>query len=165
MPEGPQDDPSVLVARLYDEHGAALFRYAAILLGDPAAAEDAVHQVFAALLRTRKPAGGIRDDAHYLRRAVRNECYLMLRRRVIRAEATVALESVEDARGQRDPGERVALERAIGALSAEQREVIHLHVFEGLTFREIASATEESINTIAGRYRYALGRLREVLNR
>jgi RNA polymerase sigma-70 factor (ECF subfamily) len=55
------------------------------------------------------------------------------------------------------------LEAAIRGLSPEQREVIHLHVFEGLTFREIAEASDTSINTVAARYRYALEQLRKVL--
>jgi DNA-directed RNA polymerase specialized sigma24 family protein len=41
--------------------------------------------------------------------------------------------------------------------------VIYWHVFEGLTFQEIADAAEESINTIAARYRYALAKLRQIL--
>ena len=45
----------------------------------------------------------------------------------------------------------------------EQREVVHLHVFEGLTFQEVADAVGASINTVAGRYRYALAHMRAVL--
>jgi DNA-directed RNA polymerase specialized sigma24 family protein len=45
------DDPPALVAHLFDAHGAALYRYAVMLLADPSAAEDALQQVFAALLR------------------------------------------------------------------------------------------------------------------
>ena len=61
------------------------------------------------------------------------------------------------------PEERIALERALRALPVDQREVVHLHVFEGLTFREIAEQSGESINTVAGRYRYALARLKAEL--
>ena len=46
---------------------------------------------------------------------------------------------------------------------AEQREVVYLHVFEGMTFQQIAGTSGESINTIASRYRYALARLRELV--
>ena len=45
-----------------------------------------------------------------------------------------------------------------------QREVVHLHVFDGLTFREIAEASGASINTVAARYRYALAKLRVLLD-
>jgi RNA polymerase sigma-70 factor (ECF subfamily) len=159
MSERPQDDAQSLVGRLYDTYGASLHRYAVLLLADPGAAEDAVHQVFATILR-RPPR--FDDEAHYLRRAVRNECYSHLRRRKRQSEvfAGALLEPVVDGVA---PDERLALERAIRKLSPEQREVIYWHVFEGLTFQEIADAAEESINTIAARYRYALAKLRQIL--
>ena len=147
-----------VVGRLYDTYGAALYRYAVLLLADATAAEDVIQQVFASMLR-QPPA--LKEEAHYLRRAVRNECYSHLRRRQRRAE--VALPLLEPAaEGGRDD-ERLALEAALRELVPEQREVVHLHVFEGLTFQEIADATGESINTAASRYRYALARLRQIL--
>jgi RNA polymerase sigma-70 factor, ECF subfamily len=58
---------------------------------------------------------------------------------------------------------RLALSAAIRQLPADQREVLHVHVFEGLTFREVADATGERLNTVASRYRYALEKLRQTL--
>jgi RNA polymerase sigma factor (sigma-70 family) len=156
MPERGPGDPG----RLFEMYGPALYRYAVMLLADAAAAEDAVQQVFMALLRQRGP---IENEANYLRRAVRNECYSMLRARKIRGDGgeRPLLEAAADVPVA--PDERIALERAIRALPAEQREVIHLHVFEGWTFQKVADASGESINTIAARYRYALARLRQTL--
>jgi RNA polymerase sigma-70 factor (ECF subfamily) len=145
------------VGRLYDEYGASLYRYALMLLADHAAAEDAIHQVFARLV-ARPPA--IDEDEHYLRRAVRNECYSALRARVSRGfEAPLLEPAAPDARHE----ERMSLDAAIRELPIDQREVIHLHVFEGRTFQEIATFAGESINTIASRYRYALEKLRQAL--
>lgn len=70
--------------RLFDQHGQGLYRYALMLLADAAAAEDAIQQVFAALLKPGGPA--LREELHYLRRAVRNECYSMLRKRQVRGD-------------------------------------------------------------------------------
>jgi RNA polymerase sigma-70 factor (ECF subfamily) len=161
MPDRPGETASARAGRLYDELGVSLYRYAVMLLADAGAAEDAVQQVFAALLRH---SGTIENEAHYLRRAVRNECYSMLRGRVRHGrEATgrpvlepVAAEGVNHA-------ERLALEAALRELPPEQREVVHLHVFEGWTFQEVADGCGESINTVASRYRYALTRLRDAL--
>jgi len=52
------------------------------------------------------------------------------------------------------------LRRAIGELPDDQREVIVLHVWGELTFLEIADLLGVSSNTVASRYRYALGKLR-----
>jgi RNA polymerase sigma-70 factor (ECF subfamily) len=62
-----------------------------------------------------------------------------------------------------DEGERVALSRALAALSPEQREVVHLKVFEGMTFPEVAAVLDVPANTAASRYRYALVHLRKAL--
>ncbi|MBK8093045.1 MAG: hypothetical protein IPK32_13915 [Verrucomicrobiaceae bacterium] len=49
-------------------------------------------------------------------------------------------------------------------LPKEQREVITLHLWGGLTFKDIAALTGDSINTVAGRYRYALNNLHKKLS-
>ena len=121
--------------------------------------------MFASLLKGSALASGhaaIEKDAHYLRRAVRNECYSMLRHRSVRDAHAGALLEVAAGPDER-PEERLALEGALKSLPPEQREVVHMHVYEGLTFREIADATGESINTIASRHRYALAKLRQTL--
>lgn len=158
MPDG-DDDPGAEVGRLYDRHGASLYRYALMILADPAAAEDALQHVFTGLLLQRRR---IEQVDRYLRRAVRNECYSALRRRARSAGEPSLLElAAPDAR----PDDRIAIETAIRQLPAEQREVLHLHVFEGRTFQEIAELTGDSINTCASRYRYALTRLKGMLIR
>ena len=163
MPERSPDDPTSQVGRLYDEHGPALYRYALMLLADGPGAEDAVQQVFASLVRGGS-APTIAHDRHYLRRSVRNACYSALRKRAVRAEVADAQPLLEQlASGEVALDERLALERAIRSLTMEQREVVHLHVFEGLTFQEVADAVGASINTVASRYRYALAHMRAVL--
>lgn len=158
MPRG-RDGPATHVGRLYDQYGASLYRYALMLLADHAAAEDAIQQVFARLVARPR---AIDEGEHYLRRAVRNECYSALRSRV---PLSVDAPLLEPAAPPTSPEERMSLEAAIRELPIDQREVIHLHVFEGRTFQEIATLAGESINTIASRYRYALQKLRQALTR
>jgi len=148
------------IGQVYDRYGAALYRYALMVLADPAGAADVVQTVFVALLRRRSRPD---VDAHYLRRAVRNECFtaLRVRRRDVLASASPLLETME---GQRErPAERLALEQALRELPPEQREVVHVKAFEGLTFQEIADLIGESINTVASRYRYGIEKLRAYL--
>jgi RNA polymerase sigma factor (sigma-70 family) len=56
-----------------------------------------------------------------------------------------------------------ALNDALRALPAAQRRVLEAQVFGGLTFREIAEATGESIDTLTARKRYALRNLSRAL--
>ena len=48
-------------------------------------------------------------------------------------------------------------------LTPDQREVVTLKLWGGLTFAEIATTLDESINTVSGRYRYALQTLQKRL--
>jgi RNA polymerase sigma-70 factor, ECF subfamily len=147
------------VGRAYDRYADTLYRYAVMILADCDEAADAVHRVFVGLLGRRR--ADVEQLAHYLRRATRNECYSRLRRRA--REGRVDATFLEPIASPDDPDLRIAVERALRALPAEQREVVHLKVFEGLTFQEIANLTGESINTIASRYRYAIDKLRVTL--
>jgi RNA polymerase sigma-70 factor, ECF subfamily len=55
------------------------------------------------------------------------------------------------------------IDDALKRLPPEQREVVYLKVFEGLTFQEIADRCGISINTAGSRYRYATDALRRAL--
>jgi RNA polymerase sigma-70 factor (ECF subfamily) len=160
MSEAPPADGNARaawVAALYDRHRGALVRYAVMLLTNTAEAEDVVQEIFAALLAA---APGVREPEVFLRTAVRNAAFSRLRRR--RTVLAASGQFLEPVSADCTVEERVALERALRQLPVEQREVIHLHVYEGMTFREVAEATGESINTVAARYRYALEKLKEL---
>ena len=51
----------------------------------------------------------------------------------------------------------------IELLPAEQREVVKMRYYEGLSFKEIAEHTGVSINTALGRMRYALINMRQMI--
>ena len=56
-----------------------------------------------------------------------------------------------------------ALNDALRALPVAQRRVVEAQVFGGLTFREMAEVTGESIDTLSARKRYALRNLTRAL--
>jgi len=151
---------------LYDLYARALFRYALALVGNTEDGEDAVQDVFTRCARESKRLAKIRDVRAYLFTATRNAAYTILRKRRRRRETDFAklpdLESAADGEGQRSIGTSV-LRHAFAGLPVEQREVLALKVFEEMTFQEIALAVGASINTIASRYRYAVAKLRQVL--
>ncbi len=148
------------IARTYDEHGTMLYRHALMIVGDTAVAEDAVHQVFVKLLANVAPQDDVRSAVAYLRQAVRNECYSWLRARQRDASEPepgggALLEPARPA----PQDDRLMLEQALRTLPPEQREVVHLKVFEGLTFKQIGVVAGVSPNTVASRYRYAIDQL------
>ncbi len=58
----------------------------------------------------------------------------------------------------------VNLAWALSQIPDEQREALLLHLYIGMRFKAIAKLKNESINTIQGRYRYGLDKLRSLLN-
>ncbi len=58
-----------------------------------------------------------------------------------------------------------AIELALDELPPEQREVFVAHEIEGRSFKEMAASSGHSINTLLSRKRYAVLRLRELLQK
>jgi RNA polymerase sigma-70 factor (ECF subfamily) len=152
--------------RLYDALAPRLYRYALMLLVDPAGAEDAVQQAFVKYATGRSGRLPIDNSEAYLRIAVRNECWRLLKRRGNRREIALEsarlLEAVEIPLA--DEEERRVVERALRSLPAEQREVVHLKIYEEMTFQQIADFLGIPQNTAASRYRYGIEKLRQILD-
>src|SRR5688572_8791212 len=116
MPD-PEDDPGrrrEALAALYDRHADGLYRYALMILADPAEAQDAVQQTFTKLFDRRGTE--IQSEADYLRTCVRNECFSALRRRRRdrgEKDAAALLEPVAPGASRE---ERLALEDALRLL-------------------------------------------------
>lgn len=158
MPKQPEDDRPAEMGRLYDRLAPSLFRYAVMILASSTEAEDVVHRVFVRLLE--RDLGRVAEIDGYVRRAVRNECFNAIRgRRYRQDDGSSPLLEIVDAAGI-GPEERIAIEQALRELPADQREVVHLKIFEGWTFNEIGELSGESANTVASRYRYGLSKMR-----
>jgi len=140
---------------LYDAWASRLLAYMTTITRDRSRAEDALQNLFVKLATARPD---LRDPGVYLFRAARNEAISLSRRR--RERPLVDLEVVV-APGR--PAEGAALAEALDRLPPEQLDVVLLHVYEGLTFREAAEVLEVPPDTAASRYRYAVEKLRELL--
>lgn len=147
------------VEALYDERAAGLLLYGRALGLAHGEAEDVLHETFRALLALEVPP---EEPAHYLVRSYRNRALNHRRgwwRRLAREiEAHRWFEPAEPS----DPREE-RLAQALAGLPADQREVIVLKIWQRLTFAAIGEALGQSPNTVAGRYRYGLQRLRRRL--
>jgi RNA polymerase sigma-70 factor (ECF subfamily) len=153
---------------VYERYKNDLLTLAHALLNDLATAEDVVHDVFVAFAEsvdTFELTGSLKG---YLATCVCNRARDRIRS-AKRAEERLNQDGSEPADC---PGPDQALDQAeradhvraaLAQLPEEQREVIVLHFKADLTFREIAQWQEASINTVQGRYRYGLDKLRTLL--
>ena len=147
------------------------------ILGDPASAADAAQDAFISAFETigRFRGGSFKS---YLLRIVSNRCYDELRRWKRRPatsfedfgevdeEANPAL--VNGGERPEDYAERQEMARMIQAgietLPPDQRITLALSDVQGLSYQEIAEATEVSLGTVKSRLARARGKLRDYLH-
>ena len=140
---------------LYEGHAAQIILYGRALGLSHGEAEDVLQETFVALMKLPEPE----KPLHYCLRTFRNRALNYRRglwRRVMRElESRRWFERSETETGL----ERAAM-RCLARLPQEQREVIVLKIWHEYTFDEIARLLEQSPNTVAGRYRYGLQKLK-----
>jgi len=145
--------------RLYDTKAAELLLYGRALGLGESEAEDVLQETFVALLKMPAPP---ENPIHYGVRAFRNRALNFKRglwRRVARE-----LESArwfEPTSAQTDL--EAAAQNALSKLPADQREVIVLKIWHEMTYDEISGVLDVSPNTVAGRYRYGMAKLKTIL--
>jgi RNA polymerase sigma-70 factor (ECF subfamily) len=110
----------------------------------------------------------VRDKRAFLIRLAHNAAIDLIRRRGTRDKTReqFAAENISPFAPTGNPDEqafRTALAEALAGLPEDQRAVVHLKLWDGLTFEQIADALEIPLNTAASRYRYGLDKLRERL--
>ncbi len=153
--------------RLYDEHAQALFAFLINFTRDEEDTREVLQEVFVKLAKQPALLNAARDTRAFLVRLAHNLAIDVMRRHGARAryEEQFGAEApaVVTAPGPDEAACSSALSAALGQLPPDQRAVVHLKLWEGLTFVEIADALQVSPNTVASRYRYGLDKLRELL--
>ncbi len=135
--------------RLYQLQGARMRNLARNLLGSPADAEDAVQDTFLKIQRGIKSFRGQSLFVTWTFRILVNTCYDVRRSRVRRKEQaqqdpSQSLPRPELRAPVAHPSLRMALERALAALTRQQRDVFLLYEVEGFRHAEIATMLEIS---------------------
>jgi RNA polymerase sigma-70 factor (ECF subfamily) len=165
-----RDEPEQF-ALLFRRHASGLGRYAARRLG-PGPAEDIVAETFLAAFRHRDRYDVTRSDArpwlhgiagNLIRRHYRDEV------RQLRALARTGHDPVaesftdrSDARLSADAARR-AVAAALAALDSDQRDVVLLIAWAGLTYDQVAEALGVPEGTVRSRMNRARTRLRAAL--
>jgi RNA polymerase sigma-70 factor, ECF subfamily len=158
------------LGRLYDEHAQALFAFLLNLTRNEDDTRDALQEVFVKLARQAGLLAAVRDERAFLLRLAHNAAIDLMRRRSTRYKYHEQFGAETKAIMPFTLGDnpdlrafRVELAAALGELPPDQRAVVHLKLWEQMTFEQIAAALEIPLNTAASRYRYGLDKLRERL--
>jgi len=158
------------LAALYERHAGRLFALLLRILGGRAEAEDLLHDVFLEAWRHAGEYSQARGTVSAWL-ALRARSRAIDRRRSAPRTRSISLEGADvPERGDpsADPG-RIHDQKRLGdvfsVMSAEEREVILLGYFEGLSSTEIAQRLEKPVGTVKSRTRSALEKLRGALGR
>jgi len=145
---------------LYESHAPQILLYGRALGLGHSESEDVLQETFVALMQKDEAP---EEPLHYTLRSFRNRA--LNYRRSLWRRLTRELESHRwfERNGGESPQERAAV-RCLKKLPPEQREVIVLKIWHEHTFEQIGGLLELSPNTVAGRYRYGLQKLRACLN-
>ena len=165
-----QRDPQALGA-LYDRYGRVVFGTLYRMLGSPEAAEevvqDAFHSVWQRASTYRSDRGSVRT---WLLAIARNAAIDWRRTKGKRLEReTVIEEAVELVADDRVDERAIAslqaerVRSAVASLPAEQRDVLSLSYWSGLSQSEISERTGTPLGTVKSRVRLGMAKLRERL--
>jgi RNA polymerase sigma factor (sigma-70 family) len=156
--------------RIYERYKNDLLKLAVVLLGDVYAAEDVVHDVFVHVAGTRGNLQVTGNLKSLLATSVANRAR-NYRRDEYRYRKSLARRSSDEPVSESGPTQWAIVSEQLQSLSDamvqlphEQREAVALHLGAGMSFPEIASMQNVSINTVQGRCRYGLQKLRSLLN-
>jgi len=155
--------PSTTTAQIDCNH------YLFALLGSREDADDALHETFVQLVRSRRRLALVTNLAGYVFKTARNEAFRLSARRSRSGQPGCTSEPeawfcrpTTNASDALEIAESIA--KGLSQLVMEQREVVELHIYSGLAFREIAELLDLPPGTVATRYRAAIAAMRQSLS-
>jgi RNA polymerase sigma-70 factor (ECF subfamily) len=162
------NDPEAAMMRLlFQEHGAALWRYAVRLTADPARAEDVVQETLLRAWQHPEVTDGDRSARAWLFTVARN--MIIDERRSARFRSESGTPDIEKTHDRAGPDEvdsalaRMLLNGALAQLSDDHRAVIKRSYYQGWTTAQIAADLDIAEGTVKSRLHYAVRALRLTL--
>jgi len=134
------------IESLYRARYRQFLRVATAIVGDEAAAHDAVQEGFALALKERRSFRGEGPLEGWVWRVVFNAALAARRARVARREAPDSVEELASRNGHVD---EVGVRAWVAALPERQRLAVYLRYYADLDYRAIASALDVEVGTVS----------------
>jgi RNA polymerase sigma factor (sigma-70 family) len=170
------DGKSSGLQELITRHQARIYSYIIVMVKDKQLADDLFQDTFVKVINTLK-AGNYNDEGKFIQWVMRIAHNLVIdhfrkQKKLHTAETVGDQYNIVDTLKVSDPSiEELLVTRQIHEdikklmeyLPAEQKQILYLRCYAGMSFKDIAEQTEVSINTALGRMRYALINLRKLI--
>lgn len=170
-----QGDQSA-IEKLINRHRSKVYTYILLTIKNQQLAEDLFQETFIKVIQSLR-GGKYRDNGRFLSWVIRISHNLIIDH--FRKEKQMNSVSNDDSEVDLFNSKKLSdhnieelivnsqirseIRLLINELPDDQREVVLLRHYGGLSFKEIAEQTEVSINTALGRMRYALINLRKMI--
>lgn len=155
---GNKEALNIIINRYYDE----IYRFCFYLTGYETDSYDITQEVFLKFIRY-VDSYQYKNLKGYLFIIARNLCYDFFRHKKDTVRIEEIAESGKDDLQIRGVEDEMLIEQALLRISAEQREVIVLKIYEGLKFMEIAKMLGCNLSTVKSRYHAGLNRLKKIM--
>jgi RNA polymerase sigma-70 factor (ECF subfamily) len=156
---------------LFQRHARSVFNVAHRILRDGSEAEDLLQELFLFLFQKAQVFDATKSSATSwiiqmtYHRAIDRRRYLDVRHHYNSQE--LQEDRLQTTNGQVSINElaaRTLLNRLREEISAEQRQTLELHFFEGYSFREIAEKTGQTLGNVRNHYYRGLEKLRSYIS-
>ncbi len=155
---------------LVNRHRAAVYRLARTVTGNHHDADDAAQETFLRVFRSLGSYDPNRPFRPWLKRITYNTSLNVLRSSKVRSRETATESLPELADPSPGPGSSIQsgqtvkkIDEALHNMPGELRTTLLLRAVDGMSYKEIAAATEVRIGTVMSRLSRARERVHEVL--
>ena len=151
--------PKLTLESLYDAHADAIHGFLLHITRDSEDTRDLLQATFVRLAKQTDGLEPIKRPRSYLFRTAHRLWLDLVRERKRRQQRHHRMEHEQPVFMEPTSGDldlHQLLSHQLAQLPSEQRSVVHLRIWEDLSFSEIASLLEISKSTAVSRYRYAL---------
>lgn len=144
----------------YEETHRKVFYIALAVLGEEEATKDIVQDTYLRFISSLSRFEEGSNPYAYLATIARNLAYDHLDKRKRETSFDEAIGSEEDIGSKIDYHGLDEVKRLLEPLNESEREIVVLHVLDGLKFREIASVVDKKLSTVLVTYNRAIKKMR-----
>ncbi|MGE3804865.1 MAG: RNA polymerase sigma factor [Gemmataceae bacterium] len=161
--QGKREQLDVLIRR----HATPVLTFLRRMVGDPHKSEELFQETFLAVWRKRDQYEFPRPFKAWVYAIALNQCRAHFRRRYLSFEADVTALPEDVGPGPSEAAIATETAALVGAavarLPAQQRAIVMLRIWEGLSYEEIAEAVGRSEGTVRSNMHHGLAALRSFL--
>lgn len=147
------------LAQIYDMMHNEIFRYIYSIVKNKEYAQDLTQDTFIHLYKNAALYNNKGHAKAWIITISRNITYMFLRKNNRELVVDYDIEETDDSMG--NINNKLLIEKMMSLLDTIEREIIVLHVIDGLTFREVSEVMNIALPTTLSKYHRSLKKLRK----